>query len=515
MATWDQGYHSETDYTFGYYRDVSPIHATQQLLLAGYDFQQKEDFKYLELGFGQGVSLNVHAAAGDGEYWGVDFNPNQAVFAQTVAEQAGSGAIALEASFEEFLNRKDVPKFDLIAIHGIFSWVSDENRRIIREISRRYLKPGGALFVSYNAYPGWAPGRPIRDMLRLVHERRRAAGDPPANSLKDGFAILKELQDLGAAFFKRNPAEAKRLEALMKKDPSYLTHEYLNAEWTPFYFRDVARHFAEAKLSFAAPAHILDLLNLVNLPKKAADYIESFQDVEMREAARDYLTCQQFRRDYFIRGTRKLSREEQGHRLDNQYITIGKKLSPEKISFHSQRGAQKLNADTVKPIFDALLEKGGTIKIADLRRSKGVQSLNQASVNTALLILTQLERVRFSHKPDITERNTARAQTFNRTILAKGFNRSGFRTLASPIDGAGVNLNDHQLIMLESCVKGATTPNQMADIIIKLYGENTLPLKRDEKRLTGKAYKDTLTKRCGVFVQNALPFIRRMKLIDV
>jgi hypothetical protein len=31
--------------------------------------------RYLELGFGQGLTLNIHAAACPGEFWATDFNP--------------------------------------------------------------------------------------------------------------------------------------------------------------------------------------------------------------------------------------------------------------------------------------------------------------------------------------------------------------------------------------------------------------------------------------------------------
>ena len=40
-------------------------------------------------------------------------------------------------SFAEFLSRDDLPDFDFITLHGIYSWVSPENRRTIVEFIRR------------------------------------------------------------------------------------------------------------------------------------------------------------------------------------------------------------------------------------------------------------------------------------------------------------------------------------------------------------------------------------------
>lgn len=46
-----------------------------------------------ELGFGQGLSVAIHAAAQSGiKWWGADFNPSQASFATELAQLSGSDA---------------------------------------------------------------------------------------------------------------------------------------------------------------------------------------------------------------------------------------------------------------------------------------------------------------------------------------------------------------------------------------------------------------------------------------
>jgi SAM-dependent methyltransferase len=61
-----------------------------------------------------------------------------------------------DESFAEFASR-DLPEFDYIGLHGIWSWISDENRAVIVDFIRRKLKVGGVLYISYNTLPGWAP----------------------------------------------------------------------------------------------------------------------------------------------------------------------------------------------------------------------------------------------------------------------------------------------------------------------------------------------------------------------
>lgn len=36
-----------------------------------------------------------------------------------------------------------LPQFDFITLHGIYTWVSRENRQHIVDFIARYLKPGG------------------------------------------------------------------------------------------------------------------------------------------------------------------------------------------------------------------------------------------------------------------------------------------------------------------------------------------------------------------------------------
>ena len=47
-----------------------------------------------------------------------------------------------------------LPMFDYVTLHGVYSWVGTTVRADIVRFLRRYLKPGGAVYLSYNAMPG-------------------------------------------------------------------------------------------------------------------------------------------------------------------------------------------------------------------------------------------------------------------------------------------------------------------------------------------------------------------------
>jgi hypothetical protein len=115
MSDWTAGYVAEIGYTYGYYTELNPQRLTLALLEAGIAPPQVQTA--CELGFGQGVSLNVHAAASGVKWHGTDFNPSQAAFAQSLAATSGAQAHLHDQAFEEFAQRDEHPAW-LVAVHA-------------------------------------------------------------------------------------------------------------------------------------------------------------------------------------------------------------------------------------------------------------------------------------------------------------------------------------------------------------------------------------------------------------
>ena len=63
MTDWTAGYVAEIDYPHGYYRELCPPLLALAVLNRAVAIRRGHPFRYLEVGFGQGLSLNIHAAA--------------------------------------------------------------------------------------------------------------------------------------------------------------------------------------------------------------------------------------------------------------------------------------------------------------------------------------------------------------------------------------------------------------------------------------------------------------------
>ena len=122
MSDWTAGYVADIGYTYGYYGELNPLRARLAFLHAGLALPSAG--AACELGFGQGLSANFHAAGSTVRWNGTDFNPSQAAFAKELAAVSGAGAQLFDDAFADFAQRPDLPDFDFIGLHGIWSWIS-------------------------------------------------------------------------------------------------------------------------------------------------------------------------------------------------------------------------------------------------------------------------------------------------------------------------------------------------------------------------------------------------------
>jgi len=307
---WNEGYVVEEAYTSGFFRKQSPVHLSVACALNGFEpVDTRKPFAYLELGSGQGFTANVLAASNPhAQFYAVDFMPGHIATARELAEAAQLGNIThLEKSFAELAaGGADLPPLDFITMHGVYSWINPENRRHIVDFISRYLKPGGIVYVSYNAMPGWSAATPLQ---RLVLEYARVVPGRLGAQVLNAKTLIDRLIGAKASYFTANESGVlrSRLDSWSRDKPVYLAHEYMNQSWQALYHADVVRDFAAAKLDFAASAELCMNVDPQQLPAEQREIVQSIDDPVLRETVLDYLQNTAFRSDVFIRGARRMS----------------------------------------------------------------------------------------------------------------------------------------------------------------------------------------------------------------
>lgn len=316
---WSGGYVSDVVYTLGFHRELAPsflnyvclINAVEGLPAGG------RRLRYCELGCGRGYDCILLAAANpEANVVGIDFNPTHIAEAQALADRAGIANVRfLHMDFGDSARTDDpiLGSFDIVALHGVYSWVPTEARAEIHEFLKSRLVPRGIAYVSYNALPGWTEIIPMQKLL--METAKRLTGDSIAR-FGEALRLLKVLIDNSGGMVSRHSAlTSERLSTLAKSDINYLVHEYLHPEWEPLFASDAIGALAKIGLSYVGSGSIAHNRIELCVPKDLRQTVRTAPDLAMRELLKDYVVGRKFRQDVYVREPRNLTSEVQRQRL--------------------------------------------------------------------------------------------------------------------------------------------------------------------------------------------------------
>lgn len=508
MSDWTAGYVADIGYTYGYYTELNPQRIRLALLNAGLAFP--ESATACELGFGQGLSINIHSAASATHWYGTDFNPAQAGFAQELAAASGSAACLYDESFAEFCQRRDLPDFDFIALHGIWSWISAENQQVIVDFVRRKLKVGGVLYISYNTMPGWAAMVPMRQLLAEHAEVMAVPGRGIVSRIDAALEFAEKLLATQPMFGRAHPGIPERLKRIKQQNRNYLAHEYFNRDWQPMSFADMAERLEPAKLNFACSAHFVDHVDSVNLTADQQQFLWDIPDPMFRETVRDFMTNQQFRRDYWVKGPRQLAPLEQAEALRRQRLVLVTPRADVSLTVTGAQGEGGLQEAVYGPVLDLLGDHKpktlGQIEEALSGRGIGFAQLVQAAI-----VLTGKGNLQPAAEDKAVAAAKPVARKLNAFLMNKARGSTDVNYLASPATGGGLAVpRFHQLFLLAGS-KGRTAAPDRAAFAWQVLGGQGQRIIREGKILeTAEDNLAELNREAGEFMGRHLPVLEAL-----
>ncbi|MCM0019927.1 MAG: class I SAM-dependent methyltransferase, partial [Tagaea sp.] len=457
---WSAGYVVDVAYVFAYEPELNPLAATFALTAAGYAVPEIE--RACELGFGQGLNVNLHAAAGSAAWYGTDFAPAQADFARETAAAAGSAAHLSDESFEAFCARADLPEFDFIGMHGVWSWVSEANRAAIAGLLARKLRPGGILYVGYNTLPGWSDMVPLRALLAEHMRTQAAPGAGSAGRFDGALAFAERLLAADPVFAAANPMARARVARMKTLDRRYLAHEYLNREWRPMDFAEMAARMAACKLDFAAPAHPIDAIDELNLTGPQRALLAEIADPAFRESVRDFCLNRQFRKDYWIKGARRIAPIERLERLRARRVVLTWPRAAVSLTAKGALGTATMQAAIYGPLLDALADHRPRT-LGELEAALAPKGVSFSQLVQAALVLGADGAVRPAQDDAAIDAAAARAARLNRHLMRQARGGAETGNLASPVTGGAVPATRFEQIFLLARAEGHATPDAWAD----------------------------------------------------
>jgi SAM-dependent methyltransferase len=510
MNEWTAGYVADIGYTYGYYTELNPLRVRLAFLNAG--LVPPNVGAACELGFGQGMSTNLHAAASVVKWHGTDFNPSQAGFAQELARFAESGSQLFDEAFDQFGTRADLPDFDFIGLHGIWSWISDENRAVIADFVRRKLKVGGVLYISYNTQPGWASMVPMRDLLTEHAEVLGSDGAGIVNRIDSALAFVDQMLATNPTYARVNPQVAERIKQIKEQDRNYVAHEYFNRDWQPMAFAQMARWLHPAKLNWACSANYLDAIYAVSLSTEQQKLLASIPDPMFRQTTRDFCVNQQFRKDYWVKGARTLNRLEQLEALRAQRVLLVQPRAEVSLKLKGNLGEVTLQEAVYNPILDVLADhKSKTL--GQIEQSLEEVGVNFAKIQQAVMVLSATETIQTVQDEAHIAKANKTCERINNHLMLKSRAGNDLGYLASPVTGGGVSVpRFHQLCLLAK-QQGHKQPEDWAKFVWAiLSAQGECLVKEGNALVSAEDNLAELTAQARAFAVKQLPILKALQI---
>lgn len=511
MSDWTAGYVADIGYTYGYYPELNPLRAAFPLAMAGWAPPSGIQ-NACELGFGQGMSVNVHAAATDVQWHATDFNPAQASFAQELARVSGGGNCHLrDDAFADFCQRVDLPDFDYIGLHGIWSWISDENRGVIVDFIRRKLKVGGVLYISYNTLPGWAGMLPVRQLMTQHADVMGVPGQGITQRIGASLDFVDRLMATNPIFARQYPLVADRVKKMKEQNRNYLAHEYFNRDWHPMPFSRMAEWLSAAKVQFVGSAHLSDHVDAINVTPDQVKFLAEIPDPMFREQVRDFMTNTQFRREYWVKGARRMTPSERIEALRHTRFVMQTPRADVELKVNGTLGEASLTEAIYKPILDLLADyKPHTLAQIEGARTGG----NLAQTLQAATLLMGKGTIAPVQDDAVAARSRKASTRLNQHIISKARSISDIGVLASPLTGGGINVPRFHQLFLPSAMQGKRTAAELAEGVFAFLEQQGQRLIKDGKPMAERADNIAeLTRQAQEFLDKHLPLYRGLSLL--
>jgi len=430
--------------------------------------------------------------------------------AQELAAAYGAGAKLFDQAFAEFCSRPDLPDFEYIGLHGIWTWISDENRGVIVDFIRRRLKVGGVLYISYNTQPGWAAMAPMRDLLVEHSEVMGAPGQGIVARIDASLVFAEKLLAANPAYARVNTQVPERIKKIKEQNRNYLAHEYFNRDWLPMSFARMAEWLTPAKLSYACSAHYLDQIDAINLSAEQQALLKELPDVMFRETVRDFCVNQQFRRDYWVKGARRLSIMEQSEAVRAQRVVLVQPRADVSLKVTGSLGEAAMQEAVYGPVLDTLANHQPKT-LGQIEQAVKEKDVSFVQVIQAAMILIGGGVLLAAQEEGMAQKSKKHTDKLNTFLINKARGSGDISYLASPVTGGGITVGRFQQLFLLAKSQGKKQPAEWAEFAWQVLVQQAQRIVKEGKTLeTAEENLAELTAQAATFAEKQLPILKAL-----
>jgi Predicted methyltransferase regulatory domain len=343
-------------------------------------------------------------------------------------------------------------------------------------------------------------------LMRLLADASPEQSDRAVGRILDQ---LDRLRQGGAMFFQQNPTLEKRLTEIRSQDHRYVAHEYLNRDWHPMMFAEVADAMAEAKCRFIGSATLAENIDAASIPPGVQPLLGGTSDQRLRETLRDIATARGFRRDIYRRGVTPMLRAEQQSQIDALAFGWTGLATGDNVVFSTGIGTITGNAELYKPLLERL--HAGPATVRELREIPG---LKQHLITDLLQALTLLMASGYIHPLLPKPTNQAPAHALNSAIVALNAAGGDLPRLAIPPMGTALTFDLLEILVIGALADGVPAdPAPLAEEALRRLATGGRSMQRDGAAISD--HQEAMTSASNAITQiltNRLDLLRGLQL---
>lgn len=265
-----------------------PTHLATVATLLGLAPPPVATARVLEVGCSDGANLLPMAATLPGaRFTGCDIS-GEAIAAARRGAQA-LGLTNVEFVQADLATLEGGEPFDYIVAHGVYSWVPAAVRDALLDLARSRLHRNGAMFVSFNVYPGCHVRQAAWEML---HFHVDAIADPAAR-LAQARAFAGLLAEPSVAQTETDNLLRQEFAKLATQTDSALFHDDLAVPNDPLYFHEFNAHLGRHGLVYLGEAK-LSMMTAAGLTPRMQQFLSTLDRIT-REQYLDFARLRRFR----------------------------------------------------------------------------------------------------------------------------------------------------------------------------------------------------------------------------
>lgn len=502
----------DTPYSFNYFKELSPVNLNYVAALNSFTpCSIEKEFTYCDLNCGNGISINLLAAAyPQGKFIGIDSNPQHIENAKKMTQQGHLNNVNFTCISFNKINSIDIPACDFIVLHSIINYLGEKYREIIFEIIKQKLKPNGLIYVSYNAMPGWANSIPVRETIKQYTDQLKGNVLEKAQA---GLNYLRLLQEEKAAIFQNNQVIKNYLDVILQEEPSFIVHEYLQKYCNAFYFKEINSCFKKINMGFTGSMPFFLNHKPFAIPRKLIKYFDPIENREFLETQKDFIINSFSRRDVFASEKKRiLTPEERNEYFKNCYFSrisyIEKPIT--KIVINRQ------NFTLTGEVYIKLQElfKDGIYSIGELCNQPNLKNIEESSIAMAVRNLVafgvifpcQTKGVSTSIPEKITRLSLL--HPINKNLAVRSNNKTERVALASQVLGGAIKISLTHAHILGAIVEGKKTKESIAKYVTEKITSQMAP-----SHINKQFYQGNIEKEIAHFQNHVLPILFRLGVV--